>query len=91
MRAPQQRALPRSSSQENTGTLSRAAIWAPQAGHWERGPAIEMPRGTRWATAVAKLPAASPTTNAIRAPASIDAELYPSARRSTRRRLSGSP
>ena len=56
---------PRSSAQETTGTLSRLRIGAPQDGHRERGWRTDSPFGTRPATTVMKLPAASPRGSAI--------------------------
>ena len=53
--------------------LSRAPIWAPQAGHCDRSRAKGIPRGTRWATAVAKLPTANPARNAIKTMPGMDA------------------
>ena len=58
------RARPLSKTHPRTGMLSRAAIWAPQAGHSDRAISSGIPRGTRCATAVAKLPAASPKRKA---------------------------
>ena len=53
--------------------LSRASIWVSQPGQRERGATIDSPRGTRWATTLAKLPSARPSSAKRRIPASIGA------------------
>src|SRR5215211_2089640 len=67
MCSPQLRHRPRSMSQERTGTLSWAAICAPQDGQCERPATKPSPRGIRWAITVTKLPTRRPAGNAIRA------------------------
>ena len=61
---PQQRERPRSSSQLSTGTLSRAAIGAPQAGQALPGRTTDSPAGTRCTTTLRKEPIRSPSTAA---------------------------
>src|SRR4051794_26562579 len=56
MRSPQLRQCPRRSIHERTGVLPCAAIASPQLGHFERPVTNDSPRGTRYATTVAKLP-----------------------------------
>ena len=64
IRSPQERQRPRRSSQETIGTLSQAAICAPQSGHL-RAPATKpSPRGTRCATTLRKLPTTAPKRKA---------------------------
>ncbi len=45
--ARQSRHFPASRAHDRTGTLSRARIGAPQAGHREPGKTIDLPRGIR--------------------------------------------
>jgi hypothetical protein len=51
--------------------LSRTPIWLSQLGQRERGATIEMPRGTRCATTLMKLPATKPPRKANEAAAAI--------------------
>src|SRR5947199_6690654 len=62
MGTPQQRARPRRSSQDTTGTLSRAAMGAPHRGHRLRGRTTDSPAGTRAITTLRKLPTSRPRT-----------------------------
>ena len=64
MRAPQQRARPRKSSHETTGTLSIARSGVPHAGQCEPGRTTLSSRGTRWMTTFTKLPQTEPQANA---------------------------
>src|SRR5436190_24396970 len=65
MRSPQLRQWPRRSIHERTGMLSCAAIVSPQLGHFERPVTNDSPRGTRYATTVAKLPRIIPAGRAM--------------------------
>jgi hypothetical protein len=46
--------------------FSNQAIWVPHDGQWLRPMTIDSPRGTRWATTVAKLPKINPRQAAIK-------------------------
>src|ERR671918_2877043 len=61
-RAPHSRHVPRSTSQESTGTLSRGRMSAPQLGHLDRGLTIDSPTGTLAITTVRKDPKIRPST-----------------------------
>src|ERR671919_1421020 len=60
-RAPHSRHVPRSTSQETTGTLSRGRMSAPQLGHLDRDLTIDSPTGTLAITTVRKDPKIRPS------------------------------
>src|ERR671918_1532216 len=62
MRAPHSRHVPRSTSQESTGTLSRGRMSASQLGHLDRGLTIDSPTVTLAITTVRKDPKIRPST-----------------------------
>src|SRR5438876_1758039 len=60
MGSPQSRQRPRSSSQESTGTLSRARIGVPQDGHRDPGDTMDSRRPIRWTTTFKNEPTSRP-------------------------------
>src|SRR5215210_6202272 len=71
MRCPKSRQRPCSSSQDRSGTLSRARISVSQPGQRERGLTIDWPFGTRWITTLRKLPITAPSGRMAAATVSI--------------------